>query len=467
MSKFLILFLFLVHFVGFSQTDYSDSWEDFYAYNNVKSFVKVDDVIYALADNAVFTYNLTSGDLKKLSSVQGLSGETTTAIYYNKTFKRLVIGYDTGLVEVVDDDGTITIAQDIVNFNQSGEKRINHISSFNNTLYLSTPFAIVAFDIERLEFGDTFFIGNNSSAVIVNKTQVINGVIYAVTNSGIFKADVSSNALIDFNNWQQLFAGRRFTNISFLNTIYVVENTKVFTFDGTNLNLALDVGATIKDVTASATHLSITLDKQAIIYNVNLAQTQTFTPSDAFNFNLSSAYFENNTAYLATAAFGILIATATNPNNYVAVYPEGPLENDVFSIAAHNNSLWVVYGGYDGTFSPVSRRKGFSHYNGDNWINTPYNPSLPSDLSHITIDKNEENKVYISALGISSDVTTMPTGGVLVVENNQVVTTYNHTNSALTPIVVSLPNINIRVSSTALDKITIYGQQIMRQKKSW
>ncbi len=57
-----------------------------------------------------------------------MSGETTSSIYYNETYKRLVIGYENGLIEVIDENGAITISSDIVNFNQSGEKSINHIS---------------------------------------------------------------------------------------------------------------------------------------------------------------------------------------------------------------------------------------------------------------------------------------------------------------------------------------------------
>ena len=101
------LFLFYILFFSLlvpAQTDYSDSWEDFYSYNNVKDFIKVDDVIYALADNAVFTYNTTTEQINKFSSVHGLSGETTKSIHYSTTFQRLFIGYENGLLEVVDND---------------------------------------------------------------------------------------------------------------------------------------------------------------------------------------------------------------------------------------------------------------------------------------------------------------------------------------------------------------------------
>ena len=67
-----------------------------------------------------------------------MSGETTSAIYFSTTTNRLVIGYENGLIEIVDSDGSITISADIVGFNQSGEKRINDIYEHNGTLYLST-----------------------------------------------------------------------------------------------------------------------------------------------------------------------------------------------------------------------------------------------------------------------------------------------------------------------------------------
>ena len=117
MKKIFSLYILLFSLVISAQTDYSASWEDFYSYNNVKDFTKVDTIIYALTDNAIFTYDVLSGEINKFSSIQGLSGETTSAIYYNETFRRVVIGYENGLVEVIDDDGSITISSDIVNFN--------------------------------------------------------------------------------------------------------------------------------------------------------------------------------------------------------------------------------------------------------------------------------------------------------------------------------------------------------------
>lgn len=452
MKKFFLLYSLFFSLFFSAQTDYSDSWEDFYSYNNVKDFIKVDAIIYALSDNAVFTYNTESEEINKISSVQGLSGETTTALHYSKSNKRLVIGYENGLVEVIDDDGSITISSDIINFNQSGEKSINHISEYNNKLYLSTPFAVVVYDIEKLEFGDTYFIGDNSASLKINGTIIHNDYIYAVTETGIFAAEIASDLLIDFNLWVSSFSGRNFSKIIMFNEqLFVAEGAKLFRFDGNDLLAPMSFPQPILDIKSSSSHAAISLSTSAIILNLEMEQVFEFLPNSEFNFSLNTSFYEDNSIFLGTKETGILTVIEDASDTYLEIHPEGPLSNDVFSITAQNNKLWAVYGGYDGTFTPMNIRKGYSYFNGASWLNKSFDASLPNDLVHVTIDPNNENRVYISALGLSNDVNVRPSGGLLVVEDSVLVETYNHLNSSFSPIVVSLPAINIRVSGAVFD----------------
>ncbi|MCI2228570.1 hypothetical protein MC378_05280 [Polaribacter sp. MSW13] len=454
MKRLLLIFIFFFSITFSAQTDFSNSWEDFFSYNNVKDFVKVDDVIYALADNAVFTYDLNTDEIKKLSSVQGLSGETTSSIHYNKTFQRLIIGYKNGLIEVVDDDGTITISSDVVNFNQSGEKSINHISEFNNKLYLSTPFAIVAYDIDKLEFGDTYFIGNNSSSVKINQTIVFNDAIYAATEDGVFSADINNTSLIDFHNWQQQFSGRNFNKLAeFNNKLFTVSDTKLYEINGGNLNEVKDFFETIISIKSADSFLCVTLHNSVKVLDFTFNTAFQFNTTSDFDFTLSNSFFENNIAFLATKEFGILISSIRSTTDYVEIHPDGPLSNEVFSIASQNNNFWIVYGGYTGTYTPAGKQQGFSHFNGEEWINTKFDTNYPvMDLNHISIDPNAENRVYISSFGDTNDVNSVSTGGLLVVENDEIKTFYNHKNSLLNGIVETASRVTIRVSGTVFDR---------------
>ncbi|PQJ77154.1 type IX secretion system anionic LPS delivery protein PorZ [Polaribacter glomeratus] len=454
MNKLIFLLFLASSFSIFSQVDYSGSWEDFYSYNNVKDFVKVDATIYALVDNAIFTFNENTLETKKLSSIKGLSGETSSSIHYSTAFKRLVIGYQNGLVEVIDENENVTISSDIVNFSQTGEKSINHISEFGNTLYLATPFAIVEYDIEKLEFGDTFFIGNGSTSLLIHQTMIFDGKIYAATEDGIFNASVTSKLLIDFKNWQQQFIGRDFTSISFFNNqLYITEGTKLLKLTNGTLTLVRDFFETIIGLKSSSTNVTIALNKKAIVLNLSENQVVEFVSNLEFDFTLLNAFFENNTIYLATKEFGILKTSLAQVNVYQEIHPEGPLSNDIFSIAVKDNNLWVVYGGYDGTYTPILKRQGFSHFNGKNWINTKFNPNFPViDLNYISIDPNAENKVYISSFGDTGAINSVSTGGLLVVENDEIKTFYNHLNSGLEDLEPTQPNrVTLRISGSAFD----------------
>lgn len=453
MKKLFSLYILLFSLLFSAQTDYSDSWEDFYSYNNVKDFVKVDAIIYALADNAVFTYNITTEEISKLSSVQGLSGETTTSIHYNTSFQRLFIGYENGLVEVVDNDGSITISSDIVSFNQSGEKSINHIKEFDDKLYLSTPFGIVVYDIEKLEFGDTFFIGNNSSSLEVYQTEIFNGLIYAATDTGVFAADITSDLLIDFNNWNEQFSGRNFSEISlFDNQLYVVEGVRLYRLNGSNLEEVRNFAQNILAIKSSSSHLSVTLNTSAIILDLAMNEVFQLSANTEFNFTLNNSFFENDIVFLASKEFGILKTNSSQLTSFTEIHPEGPLFNDVFSITAQDNSLWVVYGGYSSTYAPNFNKQGFSQFNGENWMNTKYDSNLPvTDLTHVSIDPNSENRVYISSFGTTDQLNSISTGGLAVVENNQITNFYNNINSPLDDTDTRDSHVSIRVTGTAFD----------------
>ena len=454
MKKIGLLFLLFLSFGAFSQTDYSDRWEDLFSYSNVKDFVKSDDLLYAIADNAVFVYDVQSKETHKISSVQGLSGGETSAIHYSSSTKRLVIGYEDGLLEIIDADGKITTSPEITKFNQTGEKRINHIYEHNDKLYLATSFAIVVYDIKKLEFGDTYFIGAGSSDEKVYQLTVLNNTIYAATERGIYLADVQNPNLIDFNSWTLSFTGN-YKNITvFNNRLFTSRNNELLAIQGASVSSVRTFGEEIQHLKSSVTSLTVALNNRAVIFNQSIAEVAQVNPATNFNFKLHGAFEENGQVYLGTYTYGIL-RTTTGAAAFEEVHPQGPMFNDIFSMDAHNNNVWVVYGGYDATYTPMQNRKGYSYFNGSNWNNFPFKNSLPfGDLVSVTIDKTKENSVYISSFGDISgaNINTPLTGGLLHIENNNIQAFYNQLNSPLEDIVNSDPNrVTIRVSGTTFD----------------
>jgi ligand-binding sensor domain-containing protein len=444
---FLMIFLLNGNTVS-SQTDFSDHWEDLYSYNNVKSFTRIENKIYAAADNAVFIYDEPTQEIQKFSSVNGLSGKTTTFIYFSEFTNNFVVGYDTGLIEIVDEDGNITLANDIERLDISGEKRISHISENKGILYLSTPFGIVEYNLEKKQFGDTFFIGAGSTSVYVNQTAVFQNRIWAATREGIFSADADNDELVDFNNWIQpegSFTGD-FTSVEAFNDRLFVSKQNLLSeiLSVTTLLPVRPFPGAVIDLKASAEYLTVTNSKKAYILDTGLNQVYVAGNNSQYNFTLHTAFAENDQVYLATKEFGILQRNFS-VNKYNEIHPEGPSSNQVFSVTAGNGQLWVVYGGYDAAFTPMGKRAGYSHLIRENqtWINTPFNSQFPAlDLVHITIDPNEENKVYLSSWN----------SGILVVENDESLVLWDDSNSGLEDLYPPGDrNSSIRINGTAFD----------------
>lgn len=446
-------FLFFISFMMFSQTDFSRNWEDFFSYNKVREFLIRDNSIFALTENAVFVYTIQSQELRKISSVNGLSGENTSAIYYDENLERLIIGYETGLVEIIESDGSIRVSADIVNFNQSGDKRINHIAASGNVLYLSLSFGIVEYNLSQLEFGDTFFIGSNSSAIQVNETAVNNEFIYAATQDGLYRASIANENLIDFNNWTRVVNGA-FSNVEFFNNqLYFSDERTLYRLDGNSAIQTRTFSSRISSLDQSGSNLLISESKRMEVFDAGLNSVGVVNSTTEFDFTLNQSILHNGFLYLGTNEYGVLQTSLSNNASFSEIHPEGPIQNDIFSVKARNNTLWVMYGGYSNTFAPLQTQIGYSRFDGEQWFNIRSNPDNPlPDLVDLTFDPNNSNKVYISAFGDTRDINTRLTGGILVVEDGVETEFLNHLNSGLEDIEPNDPNrVTIRISGGAFD----------------
>ena len=330
------VFLVLVSFFGvqymYSQVDYSDKWEDFYSYNNVKEFIKVEQKLYALSENAVFIYDINTKNISKLSSVNGLSGSATSAIYYSQTFKKLIIGYDNGGIDIVNENNKISIANSIINFSLAADKRINHMIELNGKLYISTSFAIVVFDLQKLEFGETLFIANNAAMTKVNQIEIFQNMIYAATENGIYKAAVNNPNLIDFNQWSRFGIGNYQSIKQFNNELYTSNNNILAKIMPNNTFISVKIlPANIKKLQVNDFFLTATTQKQAFVYDINFNEIASPIANTNFNFNLNTASVINNLIYLGTSEFGILESQIQNQQSFNKIHPDGPNSNQPFS----------------------------------------------------------------------------------------------------------------------------------------
>ena len=155
--KFLLIgFLSSIIFKANGQ-DFSTLWQAHYSYSDIVDIVKGDGKIYAAAQNAVFEYDTATQELNTITTVEGLSGEQITTIYYSDIFQNLIIGYETGLIEIYfeTDESVLSIVDILEKDNITPiNKRINHFYEYEDLVYISTDYGISVYDLDRLEFGE-------------------------------------------------------------------------------------------------------------------------------------------------------------------------------------------------------------------------------------------------------------------------------------------------------------------------
>lgn len=451
MKKNVIVFLFFLITVSLNAQDYSALWEGHFSYLNVKDVVYGNEKIYAASENAIFVYNIQSTELETITTINGLSGEFISTIHYSKIFNLLIIGYENGLIEVYNEsDNSVLTVVDIIEKPTipPDNKRINHFNEYNNVVYISTDYGISVYNLERLEFGDTYFIGNGGSQIIINETAVFGDYIYAAcaSSSGLRRALVSSDGLINYQEWTQI-AGGNFARIQQIgDKLYTVrQNRVIYEVVGLSLVELFTYNTLPLDIKSSNNNLVVTTSTSVFIYDQNFALLTTANVSPDFSTQFTSAVTTNEGIYIGTQGYGVLRSTFDNASSYLEIHPNGPLRNDVFSVEAGFSNVWATYGAYSLTYFPLNRRYGVSHLQ-EEWFNIPYDSlQFPAfSLNYTSINPFKPQQVFISSFQ----------HGLLEIENNEVTNLYNHLNSGLESLVVpGNPNvISIRVTGLTFDR---------------
>ncbi|TGV00693.1 type IX secretion system anionic LPS delivery protein PorZ [Flavivirga rizhaonensis] len=451
MFKRLVVFIiFLFPLLQFSQ-DFSALWEGHFSYNEIKDVTQGNNKIYAAAENAIFSLDIQTNDIEELTTVNGLSGETISTIYYSEIYELLVIGYENGLIEIAfDNDDNILSVVDIIDKPTipATDKRINHFNAYQNVIYISTNYGISVFDLEKLEFGDTYFIGNGGSQIQVNQTTVFGDYIYAacMDGAGIRKGLVSSPNLIDYQNWQLVNSGNWLSIETHLDKLYAIEaNRRIYQIINDALTEIFLYADAPLDMRAVDTNLIVTTRNDVFVYDDNFNLVSQVSIDPTFDTLYNTAIIDLDNIYIGTEDFGILKTPLLNPVIFEEIHPDGPLLNTPFSIEAESSGLWVTFGDFTIQYNPSPmRRYGISHLKDEDWHNIPYDSLFNArNLNKITINPFNSDQVFVSSFQ----------DGLLEINNDKPTIKYNQTNSGLESLVLpGSPNfISLRLSGTAFD----------------
>lgn len=434
--KIKYLLLVLLFPISIHSQDYSRDWKGYFAYLDINDISQGTSKVYAAAENAIFIYDTQTNEIEELTTINGLSGETISSIHYVEENSLLLIGFENGLMQIyIESSQEIKTIVDILDKPTipPTDKRINNFNVYNGYAYISTNYGISLYDINNLEFGDTYFIGPNGTQIIINDTTVFQNEIYAASESGLYKANVDNPNLIDYQQWEKL-GSAHWVEIEYVGTkIFIARNnTLLYELVDNNTNLMVNYNGQIKDLREINNQLIVTIPNSVYLYNVEpFTESLVITPNQDITTNFTSALInEENDIFIGTqgvfvnnkTAYGILKTNISDVSAFEEIHPSCPFSNYAFAIQAVDNNAWMTYGDYTISYNPFPlRRRGFSHLKGEEWTNIPFDSVLGAvNLNKIHVDPFNSDKVYISSF----------VHGLLEVENDSPTLLYSVDNSS-------------------------------------
>ena len=448
-------FFIITFFLAFSPLSWSQDndsfWVGHFSYLDIKEVVDGGSKFYAASENAIFSYDPLTNELSTITTVNGLSGELISTLHYSNQYELLLIGYKNGLIEVYNEiNQELLKVIDIVAKTTipSSQKQINHFNENGEDVYIATDYGISVYNLNNLEFGDTYYIGTNGSQIKINQTAIFNNEIYAAcgSNEGIKKASLSNPDLINFQFWSTLITGN-FTNITSINTqLYTVNsNSRIFEISGTNLNPLFVYPQVVSELKVSDSSLLVTTPSKVYQYSVGFNLTSVYTTNIEFETNFTTALSIDGVIYIGTTDYGVLKSKAMSVSEYDEIHPQGPLLNSAFSLKYGYNNLWVTFGEYTTSFNPYPlNKRGISRLRNTEWDNISYDSiqqTIESDvyvLNEISIDPLDPNHVFVSSFH----------SGLLDVKIDESIELFDQSNSGLESIA---SNVTVRISGTAFD----------------
>jgi hypothetical protein len=127
--------------IFFTQNSFAQenlSWQGYFSYTEIKDLSASTTQVFAASENALFSKNLTTNVVKTTNTIDGLSGQTISALYYSAASNKTLVGYENGLIIAINEtDGTLLNIVDIINKQPPNIKKINHFMEIGGTAYVS------------------------------------------------------------------------------------------------------------------------------------------------------------------------------------------------------------------------------------------------------------------------------------------------------------------------------------------
>lgn len=380
--------LFLLSLVGWAQDIPLHTWRTHFSYADARIIEQAENTIFCAVANGLFSVDLLSNSVQKLTKVNGLGDVSITAMHYSGQV--FVIGYESGAIDLIDSSGLITTITTLRDAQIVADKAIHSISSIDEKVYLATDFGIIWLDIALGDVRENYRnIGNVGAELPVKEILVQNDSIYILSADGIRSGTLSSN-LLDFNAWTFFSetATGSFEHLTSSNdNLYVVKDqVQLWKFDGIRW---FDTGLVFPDsVRALSDQNGLLTLTSSGIYSVFPNPVELIT--DGLLTSGNDLIFNGNSYWIADGKNGLLQIGRTTEQ----ILPDGLLHDAPTKIKRANGVTYAFYGPAPAQYDGTSDGLGYSVFEEGKWIQR----EIP-DFYNLTDVAAIGGNLYFTSLG--------------------------------------------------------------------
>lgn len=387
MRNFFIIILTFFIQITFAQIQKNSKWSDLFSYNNVLAFKEKDGIVLAATDNGLFYYNTNTGEIRKLSKANGLHEVKISAFDYDPINNIALIGYQSGNLDVVTENGVTYIVDIPLSTSYNGNKRINHISIIGDMAILSVGYGVSIFNLKKKEFGDTCFFSLGNSFENVNEATIKDNVVYAATANGL-KSHVLNVTFSVYSTWNNIPGN--YTQIASGDIIAIATNNTVLLGNGAVFTPLSASFTSVNDIKVEGTQVLVTDDTRMLVFSSSGGLQNTID----FGEPLNTSGLVKGQFYAGTKFSGLMDVKGSSYK------PDGPYSNTAYKIQIIDDKIWVSNGGRDGRYNPpVDPRPdlGFYFFDGTQWVYPSYFKNNPIVFNILDVVPNPtNNEVFIT-----------------------------------------------------------------------
>ena len=409
------------------------SWRMHNAFTEATQIAQSDKLVYAVTDGSLFTVDKEDSEVNYKSKVTGLTGTHISQIAYSETIRRLLIVYNDGKIDLLDDDDEVESIYDLylsqINYNKSP----NSVAIKEGYAYLAMDFGVLVINLKKREIADTYSVlsADDEKKPFISFALTTDS-LYAATRDAVYAADFKHN-LVDYASWHKKQNIPDNGNITKIGTIadklYLLQNGKVYEQSSAGWNIISDT-LTVTGFSCEADNIYCFTPDLTYRITADSAPVALDVPNPA-----AAIVFDKFAQTYWLALYGYGVGKYDDRSKTISyVFPSGPCNKNPYRIRCMEDATYIVPGGYfvsgDGKIGEL-----MIYQNGD-WNNygvgffaKQLDGMVPHDFCDVAVEPNHPEHFFIASYG----------NGLFEFRDNQLYKWYLPDNSILTSVIPSNP----------------------------